>query len=305
MFTTSAHPHAGRLAVQLALCACSALAALSISSATALASTTEVPATSSEVPAASSEVPVASSEVPVASSEAAAASAEAPAGSSEAPAAPSEVSSASSEAAATSSEVPTASSLLAAASTTEAAAESVGSTTVVAAKSTTATCEGQTFSQPFAAFGDDNYYTLVPGSTFASAEEGWKLAGGARIVPSGQPGGSAGGTLQLPPGAEAVSPPLCVTLQYPTARLWLDKVGTKGTLRVEVAYAKTKGSAVIKTVAKMQTGNTWEPSEAFGIRPELGGRTEGTRPVRFVFHSSGERESSFQTYALYVDPRML
>jgi len=174
----------------------------------------------------------------------------------------------------------------------------------VAATSRTATCEGQSFSQPFAAFGDDNFYTLVPGSTFNSPEEGWKLADGARIEPSSRPGAS-GGTLQLPPGAEAVSPPLCVTLQYPTARLWLDKVGSKGTLHVEVAYTKTKGSAVIKTVVKMQAGNTWEPSEAFGIRPELGGRTEGTRPVRFVFISRGERESSFQTDDLYVDPRML
>ena len=298
MFTTSAHPRAGRLAAKLALSACSALAALSISSATALASGTEVPATSSEVPAGSPEAPAGASEAAAGASEALAGASEAPAGASEAPAA-------SSEAPATASEVPTASSILAAASTTETTVEGVGSARVVAASSTTATCERQTFSQPFAAFGDDNYYTLVAGSTFNSPEEGWKLTGGARIAAGGRPGASAGGTLQLPPGAKAVSPSLCVTLQYPTARLWLDKAGSKGTLHVEVAYARTNGSAVIKTVAKMQAGNTWEPSEPFGVRPELGGHTEGTRLVRFVLIAHGERESSFQTYDLFVDPRML
>ena len=242
MFTTSAHPHAGRLATKLTLAACSLLAALSISSATALASTTEVPA---------------------------------------------------------------ASSTLTTATATASATEAVGSTVVAAAKSVAASCEGQSFSQPFATLGDDNYYTLVPGSQFNSPEEGWVLAGGARIVSSTRPEGSTGGTLQLPNGAAAVSPPVCVTLQYPWARVWLHKGEASGSLQAGVVYTTTKGTAVIETVAKLQAGSTWSPSEPFEVRPELGGEVEGGRPVRFVFISHSEHESSFQLYGLYVDPSMV
>jgi hypothetical protein len=205
---------------------------------------------------------------------------------------------------ASTSEVPTASSTLAAVSATSSTTEAVGTTAVSAAKTTSASCEGQTFSQSFEAFGDYNYYTLVAGSQFNSPEEGWELTGGARILSATRPDGSIGGTLQLPKGAAAVSPPVCVTLQYPSARVWLRKGELGGSLTTLVAYTSTKGTAVIETVAKLQAGSAWKPSEPFAVRPELGGESEGARPVRFVFTSKSERESSFQLYGLYVDPRM-
>ena len=50
-------------------------------------------------------------------------------------------------------------------------------------------CEGQGFSQPFAALGDLNTYTLVPGGEFNSASEGWELSGGAQIIQTTLPSG--------------------------------------------------------------------------------------------------------------------
>ena len=47
------------------------------------------------------------------------------------------------------------------------------------------TCEGQTFSQPFEALGDFNYYTLVPGAQFNGPSEGWRS-------PTPVPGSSRG-----------------------------------------------------------------------------------------------------------------
>ena len=52
----------------------------------------------------------------------------------------------------------------------------VSSAPALAASST---CEGQTFSQPFEALGDFNYYTLVPGAQFNGPSEGWRLSDGA------------------------------------------------------------------------------------------------------------------------------
>src|SRR5437879_13757851 len=82
-----------------------------------------------------------------------------------------------------------------------------------------AQCSGQSFSQPFAALGDYNNYTLVAGSEFASSPEGWELRGGAHLLSATQPDGSAGAALDLPSGSSAVSAPVCATLLPPAARI--------------------------------------------------------------------------------------
>jgi hypothetical protein len=100
--------------------------------------------------------------------------------------------------------------------------------------SVTATCEGQAFSQPFASLKDSNYYTLVEGGEFNSPSEGWELSNGAQIVEGTRPDGSTGGILDLPSGAVAVSPVTCVTLLYPTARMYVRNVkGGEGVSRDE------------------------------------------------------------------------
>src|SRR4051812_21194774 len=64
-----------------------------------------------------------------------------------------------------------------------------------AVSSAVAVCPGQTFSQPFTALGDSNYYTLVEGSEFNSSSEGWQLIGGAHVLSATRPDGSAGPVL--------------------------------------------------------------------------------------------------------------
>ena len=109
--------------------------------------------------------------------------------------------------------------------------------------------------------------------------------------------------LQLPKGAQAVSPPTCVTLLYPTARVWL--AGNRGVVKTQVVYSTAKSVAVARTVAKLQAEGSWSPSPTFEVRPQLGGNAEGPRPVRFVFTARGSaKESSSELYELYIDPRM-
>jgi hypothetical protein len=247
--------------------ACASLLTFGICSAPALAATEEVPAASS------------------------------------APAAASVTANTSPATAPASEEVPTASSALAISGATS-STEAVGSVTATAASTVSASCEGQTFSQPFEAFGDENSYTLVPGSQFNGPEEGWTLSGGAKIVTVTRPDGSTGGVLELPKNSEAVSPPMCVTLMYPTARVWMAAVAeTRGSVKTQVVYSTAKGVAVARTVAKLQPEAAWSPSETFEVRPELGGNAEGPRPVRFVFGAKSDKEA-FELYDLYVDPRM-
>jgi hypothetical protein len=174
-----------------------------------------------------------------------------------------------------------------------------------ASSTTPATCEGQSFAPVFESFGDANYYTLVPGGEFNSSSEGWTLLGGAHIVEAGRPNGSRGGVLELPSGAVAISPPTCVTLQYPTARVWLDNV--KGNERVAVAVAYPGTSLTVtspQTVGQVQAKqSSWSLSSPIDVQPQIGGAAEAAREARFVFATTG-KGGVYRLYGLYVDPRM-
>lgn len=163
-------------------------------------------------------------------------------------------------------------------------------------------CEGQAFSQPFAVLGDFNYYTLAPGSQFNSPEEGWQLSGGAQIVQASRPEGTEGGVLELPYGAEAVSPPMCVTLLYPTARMYVRRLQGSGDVKVSVSYANLKKPRGVASVHSSH--GHWALSEPFEVRPQLGGESEESREVRFILSGRGE-ETVSDVYGIYVDPRMI
>jgi hypothetical protein len=166
-----------------------------------------------------------------------------------------------------------------------------------------AVCPGQTFSQPFEAFKDNNYYTLVEGSEFAEGSESWQLSGGAHVVSEG-PVGSSGHSLELPPGAEAVSPPVCVTLQYPTARVWVQNVNGGGGLAVSLAYAGTKTEEKPQNVGQVHSDhNEWQLANPINMQPQIAGPNEGVRQVRIHF-TAPNGNNEYRIYGLYVDPRM-
>lgn len=164
-----------------------------------------------------------------------------------------------------------------------------------------AVCPGQTFLQPFTELGDSNYYTLVEGSESASTGEGWELLGGASVVGGTRPDGSTGGVFDLPSGAVAISPPTCVTLLYPTARAWVEDVSGGGALQVGVYYPGTKTPRPVGALSA-KPGQGWELSTPFDIQPQLGGKEEGVREVRFVYANT--TRGDLHVAGLYVDPRL-
>jgi hypothetical protein len=166
-----------------------------------------------------------------------------------------------------------------------------------------AVCPGQTFSQPFEALKDSNYYTLVEGSEFNGPNEGWELNNGAEVVEGTRPDGSSGGVLDLPSGSYAVSAPVCVTLQYPTARGWVETVQGGGGVTVGVYYAGSKPAGQPVGQLNAKQGKGWELSNSFNVKPQLGGKEEGVREVRFIYANT-TKSSDFHVSGLYVDPRM-
>ncbi len=167
-----------------------------------------------------------------------------------------------------------------------------------------AVCPGQTFSQPFEAVQDSNYYTLVEGSEFNEGAAAWELANGAEVIEAARPDGSTGRVLNLPSGAEAVSPPVCVTLAYPTARVYVQTLEGRGAVVAAVAYAGTKSEEKPKVSGQLRgQQEEWALSRSFDVRPQLGGKAEEVRQVRFHFTAIG-KDSTSHLFGLYVDPRM-
>jgi hypothetical protein len=161
------------------------------------------------------------------------------------------------------------------------------------------TCTAPTLTQPFLSAGDSNWYTLAPGETPGSfGGSGWTLSGGASIK-TGQT--STGSVLDLPSGSQAISPPMCVSADYPTARTMVrDVVGSQG-VQVLVAYAGTKTQSKAQNVGQVHgQASVWTVSNPLNIHP---GDLPGWQLVRFTFVPGG-KSSDFQVYDFWVDPMM-
>jgi hypothetical protein len=163
----------------------------------------------------------------------------------------------------------------------------------------TSTCVAPTPTQPFLSARDSNWYTLVPGETPGSFDgDGWTLSGGASIQP-GQNG--ARSALNLPSGSKAISPPMCVSADYPTARTLVRNVKGAEGVQVLVAYAGTRTVSQAQTVGQVHgQGSAWTLSGSLNIHP---GSLPGWQLVRFTLVPGGTA-SDFQVYDFYVDPHM-
>ena len=161
----------------------------------------------------------------------------------------------------------------------------------------TSTCVAPTPTQPFLSAGDSNWYTLAPGETPGSFNgTGWTLSGGASVQ-AGQAG--TGAVLDLPSGSQAISPPMCVSTDYPTARTMARNVAGTQSVQILVAYAGTKSESKAQNVGAVGGQSAWTLSNPFNIDP---GDMPGWQLVRFTF--VGSKKSDTQLYNFYVDPRM-
>jgi hypothetical protein len=187
-----------------------------------------------------------------------------------------------------------------------AANPAAAATTPIPASSTstdTATCASPSMSQTFLSMKDRNWYTLAPGQSpdgFNGA--GWTLTNGAQIVSTQLQDGQSGSVLDLPSGAVAVSPPICVTSDYPTARtLVRDVVGAEG-VQFYVSYQGTHTWEQPQNTGQLHgQKNGWTVSNPVNLQPDH--HTAGWQIVRFAFVAGG-KSSDFQVYNFYVDPRM-
>lgn len=125
-------------------------------------------------------------------------------------------------------------------------------------------CDNATLSQPFAPWGDSNFYKLVPGGDFEGSLSGWTLAGGAaRMAGSEQFGatGSVGNSsISLPAGASIQSPYTCVDFAYPTFRFFARNNSLLSTVAVSIVYKEPLLGPVAVPIGVVALNGSWAPS---------------------------------------------
>jgi hypothetical protein len=174
-----------------------------------------------------------------------------------------------------------------------------------AALISTSACDDAALSQPFAHWGDETSYKLVPGGDFESGLDGWTVSGGARTVAGSEPFGVTGhvgsSSLLLPAGASAQSPATCVDAAYPTFRFFARDDAPLANVVVSVVYRTALGLTVAIPVGDAVLSGTWQPTLPMLTASAVPGLLSGgTTQVSLRFTALG---GAAQIDDVYVDPR--
>ncbi|HEY1523490.1 MAG TPA: hypothetical protein VGF70_10805 [Solirubrobacteraceae bacterium] len=156
-------------------------------------------------------------------------------------------------------------------------------------------CGSQTESQPFAAFGDSNSYTLIPGGDFQAGSFPWLMTGGAS---------SGNGSLSLPAGSSAISPANCTSIYHPTARLFVRNTGSPSShLIVQALYPGLLGGVQTATIGDITGSSTWSPSPAMSIQGQnlLATLSLSKTVIAFRFVPA-DGSGSWSIDGVYLDP---
>ena len=160
---------------------------------------------------------------------------------------------------------------------------------------------GSQLSHPFAQFGDNNSYTLVPGGSFESGAPAWSLAGGATTVGGNEPFTASGSrSLYLPAGSSATSPFMCVGTLSPTFRLYGFSSTTNTPLTVQILARNALGLLTVLGVGIVYPGQTsWAPTNSALFVQSLGALLTNTTSVAFRI---APVNGSWTIDDTYVDP---
>jgi hypothetical protein len=159
----------------------------------------------------------------------------------------------------------------------------------------------------FSPWGDSSPYNLAPGGSFESGTPSWSLSGRASIVSGNEPWKVAGAghtrSLNLPPGANATSPVICVGLEHPSIRMFVkNDRALLSTLSVEVITETSLGLKAAVPIGVILPSGQWKPSPKIWVIANLLPLLPGEHtPVQFRVTSVGLGTWSVDDF--HVDPR--
>jgi hypothetical protein len=174
------------------------------------------------------------------------------------------------------------------------------------ADAATATCtDDAKLQQVFAPWGDTDWYFLAPDGSVEGGGIGWKLSGGATVVPETDPYNLGGDndmkSLSLPRGASATSAPFCIRRDSRTVR-WVQRGAPTGTMLVEVEHLSDDAATPGRTLDVVRGHGDWRPSPEVKV-PMLGtgAADDGFALVALKFTAL---TGDWSIDDLYVDPKM-
>ena len=159
---------------------------------------------------------------------------------------------------------------------------------------------------PFAAWGDSTAYCAFPNLGFESGATSWMLKGTASVVAGNEPwhvSGSGTHSLQLGPGASALSSPLPVSLLDPYMRFFAHSANATGGLQVQVLFRGVTGNVTgLLNFGTLSPNGyaTWQPTQRVLSALALPLLTS-TAQVQFT---SQAKSGSWQLDDVYLDPRI-
>jgi hypothetical protein len=164
-------------------------------------------------------------------------------------------------------------------------------------------CAGHVLGQPLLGFGDASSYLLAPKADFESDLSGFGVSGDPAIQDGNESfnvtGAGDAHSLWLPAGSSITTPPLCVTWDYPSMRLFVRSDNGDGKLRVQVVYRDAlTGREEVKGVGAVEAddvGGGWTLSRSF---PTLAGKLGTSLSIRLTAKDSG----SWSVDDVLVDP---
>jgi hypothetical protein len=176
---------------------------------------------------------------------------------------------------------------------------------VAAAPSVAAAACARSVSAPvFSEFGDTASYALAPGGSFEEGTRGWSLSN-ATVVEGNElfnifPGVHS---LAISGGGRAVSPPVCISSEYPSFRLFVRQLsgGPEDSLNVSLRWVNLLGITVNTPVASLHTGPQWAPTPVLRLGNTMPIWLPGTSAnVGLVFSTAGA--GTWAIDDVYIDP---
>jgi hypothetical protein len=167
-------------------------------------------------------------------------------------------------------------------------------------KSDAGPCAPRELATVFEPWKDRALYTLAPRGDFEAGAQGWTLEDGAVVVADSSPfllGAALGASsLELPAGAVAITPPICVERGFPSFRFVARHV-EKGGLNVQVVYPSGK----FKRAGRLKPGAEWNVTRKLSLAQGRFRVTKGSSAeIRLRFTASA---GTVRIDDVYVDPR--
>ncbi len=164
------------------------------------------------------------------------------------------------------------------------------------------TCPDEPLAQPFASFGDNNFYFLISDGGLTGGGIGWTFTGGAQVVSDlTSPSAFAA---EIPSGATVTTPPFCVSKNAPTARMFAVTSTPAGkhdnkSLTVKILYSNGREP---KGVGHLDRMDSWGPTREISLAPGQARHAGGSALVQYQFTAS--QGATWRIDDVYVDPHM-